>query len=459
MQNGDRIQVGSNIFEFRIEKILKPQKKPFLGILAKAALGIVILAGFSFGVYKIFLTPRPGKLQKVIMQTLWEQPTRGAVLASPSLGDLNGDGYVNVVAADIQGTIYALDGRQGGLIWNSEFRSSGGAITAPPLLVDINEKDGELDVVVGTTTKGVLAIDGGTMRQIWVGQVGSAVPSTPAAADINADGTKDAFVATSEGRVICFDGRQGGPVWKFDTGAPLKTSPALADLNGDGVADVIIGAANNRLYCLDGKNGATVWVHVATEEPSTVACADFNNDRVADVAVVYPSNVEVLEGSRGSLLWKWTLPGSARPTKTDPFLPTPPATADLNGDKTPDVILATPGGHVYAVDGGSKGMQYIWDFGLTPTRKTAPALCDFNNDGAPDVVVGDVEGNVMIIDGKTGYQLNNLHVEGRIVAAPVIGDFTSDGTVNIAVGTQDKKIVAVQTETPVKKNQIVWNAF
>jgi pSer/pThr/pTyr-binding forkhead associated (FHA) protein len=178
LESGDRIQIGSNILEFRIEKPVKPQKRSPIGVLAKAALAIAILVGLSFGVYKIFLTPRTGKAQKVIMQKLWEHPTQAAVLASPSLGDLNGDGYINMVAADMNGSIHALDGRQGGLIWNSEFSSGGGVTHASPLLVDINERDGELDVVVGTTRKGVLSIDGGTMRD-WspVSTADRAVPS------------------------------------------------------------------------------------------------------------------------------------------------------------------------------------------------------------------------------------------------------------------------------------------
>lgn len=458
LENGDRIQIGSNVFEFRIEKPAVPQRKAGVGIFAKVAVGVVLLAGLSFVVYKVVPSLRPIKAQKVILQKLWEHTTQAAVSASPSLGDLNGDGYVNMAVADVNGIVYGLDGRQGGLIWNSEFRS-GGAVLSSPLLVDINERDGELDVVVGTTTKGVMAIDGGTMRQIWVGRVDSAVPSTAAASDINGDGTRDVFIGTSKGSVICLDGRQGGTIWKFETGAPVKTSPVLCDFNGDIIPDVIIGSTDNKLYCLDGKNGSRIWVHAGTGEPSKVACADFNGDKNLDVAFVTPKELVVLEGQKGSILWTWSLPASALPTDTDPFVPFPPVVTDLNNDKMPDVIFSTPGGHIYAVDGTSKGVKYIWDFGLTSSRKTAPSLCDFNGDRTVDIAVGDADGNLTIIDGKTGHQLNTLHVGGEIVSPPVIGDFTSNGTVDIAVGTQQKNIIAIQTETRIKKNQIVWNSF
>jgi pSer/pThr/pTyr-binding forkhead associated (FHA) protein len=459
LENGDRIQVGSNILEFCVERPGIVQKKTHKGLAAKTAFVVVALAVLGLIAYKMWPILKPPALQKVIMQTLWEYDTKSAVSVTPAVGDLNGDGFINVVAADMGGSVYALDGRQGGISWNSEFRKAGGSILSAPLLIDINKKDGELDVIIGTSAKGVLAIDGSTARQIWSGKIKEQVTSPPAAADINSDGTSDVFVGTFSGEVICLDGRQGGIVWKFDTGAIINTAPVMTDLNSDGVSDVIIGAENYKLYAFDGKTGDRIWVNVGTEEPSTVACGKFNRDKTLDVAVVYPTKLVLLDGKSGAKIWQWNIPMSARPTSKDPFRSIPPAITDLNQDKIPDVILSTSGGHVYAVDGASMGERYLWDFGLTPSKKTEPALCDFNKDGIADVVVGDNKSNLIIIDGKTGYQLNRIKLNGAIVSSPVIGDFTSDGFVDLVVGTRNNKIITIQTETKVKKNQIIWDSF
>jgi len=459
LENGDKIQVGSNSFEFRFETVAVPKHGSRLGIFLKAVGGLAAVFVLSFAVYQLLIKPGGRESQKVIMQKLWEHATTGAVAVTPAVGDLNGDGYLNLVSADRNGVIYALDGRQGGLIWNSEFRSGGGPMLSSPLLADINEKDGHLDVVIGSTTRGVLAIDGGTMRQIWTGGVGSAVQSSPAAADINGDGTVDIFVGTVQGRVICLDGRQGGIVWTFDAGSPVKTSPVLMDIDGDEISDVIIGSTNGRIYTLNGKNGASIWSYVAQREPSTVACSDFNRDNIQDIAVITPQALSILEGQKGSVLWTWSIPNSAQPTQADPFQSYPPAISDLNGDRVPDVIFSTSGGHVYAIDGASKGTNYIWDYGLSPARKTGPALGDINGDGTDDVIVGDSDGNLIIVDGTNGYQLNKLKVGDGIILTPALGDFTSEGVLSIAVGLQDNKIVVIQTETRIKKNRIVWGCF
>ncbi|MFC1502503.1 FHA domain-containing protein, partial [bacterium] len=459
LENGDRIQIGSTMLEFQAEKPIVPKPKSRMSVFARVAVAIGCLAVFSFLATKIIPMLGSGKTENVILQVVWEYNTQDAVSASPALGDLNGDGFINLVACDMSGVVYGLDARQGGLSWNANLRSGGGALNASPLLVDINERDGELDVIIGTATKGVLAVDGGKSNVIWTGRTGAAIPSSPAAADVNNDGTQDVFIGNADGKVICLDGRQGGAIWEFDTEAPLNTAPVLADLNGDEVMDVIIGSTNNKLFTLDGKQGNKIWVHTETEEPSTAACADFNGDKVLDIAFVTPSKLLVLEGQKGTLLWSWPIPEAAQPTEKDPFLSVPPALAFLNGDKIPDIVLSTPGGHVYAVDGAADGTTYLWDFGLSPVRKTGPALCDFNGDGTADVAIGDMEGNIILIDGQNGRQLNSLNVGGGIVSSPVIGDFTSDGIVSIAVGTQNKKIVAVQTQTKIKKMSIPWNSF
>ena len=457
--DGDRIQIGSNIFEFCVETPVLPGKKSILKTLVIAASGVCVIALLAITATRLTQKQEPLQPTKVILQKMWEHNTAAAVVTSPSLGDINGDGYQNIVAADLGGVVYGLDARQGGLIWNTNFTSAGGPAYASPLLVDINETDNALDVVLGTSMKGALAIDGSTMRPIWTGRIGSSVPATPAAQDINNDGIKDIFIGTRSGMMYCLDGRQGGPFWKRNLGAAIKTSPKLADLNLDGITDVVIGASDKKVYALNGANGQIIWAYVSTHLPSTVSFGDFNQDRIPDVAVVTSTELIILEGQKGSSLWQWSVPATALPSKNDPFKPVAPAIADLNGDQVPDVVLSTPGGHVYAVNGASKGRAYLWDYSVTPYRKSPPSLCDLNTDGTMDVIVGDTKGHLIVIDGKTGHQLNELQLQGSIQSSPVIGDLNDDGTIDIAVGTSAKKLVAVETETPVKKNKIIWNAF
>ena len=459
LENGDQVQIGSSRFKFSVESMTMPDRKRKSPVLVKIFAITAVIAALVFAGSRLIPRFRPLTPRKVILQTMWEQTLSAGVTASPSLGDVNGDGYMDLVTADTGGRLYAMDTRHGGAVWNTPLSTKGGPLLCSPLLADINKTDGENDVVMATSTLGVWAIDGATRGLIWRGNPGAAVPGTPAAADINNDGTPDVFVGTNQGTVICYDGRQGGVVWKADLGAALRTSPRLGDLNADGVTDVVIGADDYRIHALNGKDGRSIWIFVGTHLPSTAAVADMNRDHIPDVTVITPAELIVLEGETGSALWRWAVPRTAQPSAADPFKPGPPAITDLNGDKVPDVVVSTSGGHVYAINGASRGLAYLWDYGLTASRKTAPALADLNHDGVADVIFGDPAGNLTVVDGITGHQLNQININGKLVAPPVIADLNGNGTADIVVGTENKKIVAVETESPVEKNQIVWNSF
>ena len=458
LEQGDRIQIGSNVFIFKMSQVSAPVKKGSLRAFVSIAATVIVIGILSFVVTRILTRGGLSGPKDVILQKSWETTASGAIRAPLGLGDLNGDGFINLVALDMSGTVHALDARQGGLVWNSAFQTGAGALSMAPVLADINERDGALDVVIGSPSKGVLTIDGGTRRVIWYGIADKPITTSPAVSDINDDGTADVFVGTAEGQIVCLDGRQGGAVWTFDTGASVLARPVLADLNEDMKRDVLIAAGNMNLYALDGKNGSIIWVYDGTEPMSTVVCSDINRDGRTDVALQTPTELIVLSGDRGVVLWTWEKPASARPTEEDPFRPSPPAVSDLNRDRIPDIVLTTSGGHVYAVDGNSGGSAYLWDYGQSFTRKTAPSLFDFSGDRIADVAVGDADGHVIIIDGKTGYLLNRLDVGGVVETFPVIGDFDGDSKADLVVGTEDGKIIAVRTESRIAKNRIAWNS-
>jgi pSer/pThr/pTyr-binding forkhead associated (FHA) protein/outer membrane protein assembly factor BamB len=459
LEDGDQIQIGSSRFKFSLESPAIPGRKRKMPVPVKILAVAVVLAAAVFAGSHLIKRFSPLVPQKVILQTLWEQTLSAGVTSSPSLGDVNGDGYMDVVTADAGGWLYAMDTRHGGAIWNTPLSTKSGPLLCSPLLADINKSDGENDVIMATSTLGIWAIDGATRGLIWRGNPGTAVPGTPAAADINDDGTPDVFVGTIQGLVICYDGRQGGVLWSVNLGSALRTSPRLGDLNGDGYADVVIGANDYRIHALNGRDGRSIWIHVGTHAPSTAAIADMNRDHIPDVTIITPTEAIVLEGETGSALWRWSVPQTARPSSADPFKPGPPAITDLNRDKVPDVVVSTSGGHIYAINGASQGLAYLWDYGLTASRKTAPALADLNHDGVDDVIFGDPGGNLSVVDGTTGHLLNQININGTLVASPVIADLNGDAMADIIAGTENKKIVAVQTESPVTKNQIIWNSF
>ncbi len=106
---------------------------------------------------------------------------------------------------------------------------------AKPTLGDL-DGDGRLEIVVQTEEIGFYALraDGSTLwKQCWGGG-----NSAPIIADLDGDGKNEVIVASDGGFLSVLNGRNGDPLWTFDatrfgiTPASIVVSPTVADLDG-----------------------------------------------------------------------------------------------------------------------------------------------------------------------------------------------------------------------------------
>ena len=197
-----------------------------------------------------------------------------SLFSGVAAGDLDGDGLPEVVAAALDGRLYAWHG-DGAAVATLE-RDLGAPVWGSPVLADL-DADGALDVLVATYAREVHAIgaDGAPLPGWPVLAVDSsanaAVPglvATPAAGDVDGDGAIDVVVATTEaavdglfsrGRVYAWhaDGTPfaGFPVAPFGmmpetfpvVGSGVGTRPVLADLDGDGAREILAAHAAGQL--------------------------------------------------------------------------------------------------------------------------------------------------------------------------------------------------------------------
>ena len=71
------------------------------------------------------------------------------------VGDLDGDGYPEIVFGSDDDHVYAVDNR-GSLLWRYE---TGGNVRATPTIADV-DGDGSLDVAVGSDDRSLYVLDG-----------------------------------------------------------------------------------------------------------------------------------------------------------------------------------------------------------------------------------------------------------------------------------------------------------
>ncbi len=312
--------------------------------------------------------------------------------ASLAVGDLDGDGKVEIVGLRWVGGLIAFD-HTGNLKWSCAQHTS----TIPDNCFDYASLHGGLN---------------------WGG---------PAIADLDKDGKAEVVFGNA---VFGFDGKLK---WKGTSGSgdngvgPLSVA---ADLDGDGVLEIVTGRTAYRY------DGSHLW-DFPGEADGFVAIGDFDADQKPDVVVVADvaptgsprkAQVMVRKGLDGSLLWgPVDLPGGGRGG--------PPTVADFDNDGKPEIGVAGWNNYVvFETNGTVKWQKPTKD---ASSNTTGSSVFDFEGDGYAEVVYND-ETTLRIYDGATGDVLwSRPNSTATAYEYPVIADVDNDGNAEIVVAAND----------------------
>ncbi|MEZ4265096.1 MAG: VCBS repeat-containing protein [Myxococcota bacterium] len=337
-----------------------------------------------------------------------------------------------------------------------------------PRLADL-DGDGVLDVIVGHGIPGddktgigasgyVTAHRGTDGTELWRGDAEQELFATPALLKINGDTTPDVVIGGRRAELRARDGKTGAEIWRYEPGPdPLKpgasqffTGQVIRDRDGDGIDELLFanggfpaaepGAARppGHLVIIGGADGALLAAAEMPDGAETYMSA-LTYTRRGEVHVVFGSGGETLPGS----LWvapisavdAGDLSGATRLTTATRGrgVIAPPALADLTGDGTPDIIVATFDGQLAAFDGDS--LAPLWSLAVAGAETySTPAIGYFDDDGTPDVyavfnigVFPDyTEAEHRVVSGRSGsvlWAFNDARVSyGSPIATDLGGD-------------------------------------
>jgi outer membrane protein assembly factor BamB len=173
---------------------------------------------------------------------------------APAVGDLDGDGALELVVAPKTDTddlvvLAAGDGRE-----LHRFAHLGSRRSAP-VLFDA-EGDGRPEILSGTRAAGIVSVSAAgeiewTYSFAGLGAIQPGVSGPLTLADLESDGSPELLAGFEDGSLHVIDPRDGTRVWAFHTeGGDIEGAPLAVDVDGDGRLEVFIGGHDRQLYCL-----------------------------------------------------------------------------------------------------------------------------------------------------------------------------------------------------------------
>ena len=273
----------------------------------------------------------------------------GPIYSSVTLGDVNGDDTMEVIAAGEYRKLHVWDHRGNVLAGfpldlTMETRST-------PALADIDPASPGKEIVVLSGDSRVFVFKGNgelvagfPALRPWADDVFS----SPAVGDIDRDGNPDIICCTNKGIYVVNRAGKMLKGWPIDfTGLyyTIISSPALGDIDGDGYLELAV-AINNKLHVYNYNGtlveGFPVVVSASQLVQSSPIMADVDGDRLPEIVIGSPDNSLMAFNNDGSDAAGFPLTIGGRTYST-------PLAFDLDGDSiNTELAIGCDDGRLYA---------------------------------------------------------------------------------------------------------------
>lgn len=308
---------------------------------------------------------------------------------TPALGDLDGDGRVEVVAAHAEGGVVAFRWDPGMSRLVRAWRSR--------------------------TATGATDLHGSTQCQ-WGGVT---------LADLDDDGRSEVLL---DGAVWNADGVRVGalPGW---TGFPHGVPAPVADVDNDGVPE-IVGAEGTWQWSAATRAFVRESYFTGAGSQGFTALADLGE--FPGMPGDGPNRPEVVVAGTGSIIVQ-TIAGAELFRFMAPSgVGGPPTVADFDGDGRPELGVAFAG-HYVVYDVDRRMTLWVQPSQDRSSARTGSSVFDFNSDGRAEVVYGD-ECYVRIYDGRSGEVLfSQARFSSTWEENPIVADVDGDNSAEIVM--------------------------
>ena len=337
-----------------------------------------------------------------------------------------------------------------------------------PAVGDV-DGDGRVEVVVGAGEMMYMWHDDGSSLDGWPMHMGGSVLASPALGDIDGDGVMEVVAGSWGGSIYAYNS-DASPVdgWPVVADGRVLSSASIGDVDGDSRMEIVVSAEYGYMYIFSGDGAlADGWpLRVGSAAHFSPALGDIDGD----------GDIEIVTADAGGRVHAWRHDGEqveGWPVDLRERISSSPALGDMDGDKnTLEVVIGTRYGSVYVLKSDGATMDG-WPVSVMDIMTSSPALGDVNGDGSPDVIVatGTGQSHVGLVYAfrNTGRSLGSkwpVYVEGNIqYSSPALGDLDGDGDVELVVGScrqadgSGGNIYAWDLTGRLTDGSILWGGF
>ena len=331
-----------------------------------------------------------------VLAELWYTKNRVGDGFSAVAADVDRDGRVEVVHTGYDivrriGYVFCL-GWNGTIKW---YREMGGLVIYIALC-DV-DGDGYVEVVAPCDDGYVhcLAHDGSIKWSYYSGYDSSW--AAPAVADVDRDGELEVLFGDNRPSLCALRARDGSLKWMYECPADADAPAciAVADVDRDGEVEVVFGCLCYYVICVDG-SGDAEWVYVLPEYAGSGGCSLYDVDGDGYLEVLcssdWPPGILCLAHD-GTLRW-WYAPDVVPWAVV--WVPSI-AVHDVDGDGSPEALAGCEDCYFYCLDARSGRLK--WRFETGDAIYTCGSIADYDGDGLMEVFFGSCDYFVYVLEG------------------------------------------------------------
>ena len=402
---------------------------------------------------------------------LWESKFSLTLPNDPLVIDMDYDGNLEIILSDHRGTLLMLDAETGKTIWRRRIGKK--CSLTPPVACDFLG-NGTVDIIVGTSDKQLLLIDGGNGNILARINTPDSIILPPTLIPLKGDleRPRAGVVATDDmGNIILYeaiknpnaeDEKQAKSTcpcilserWSIPLNARVSTPVTVGHVTDLSSVNIVAATSNGDIWIID-RDHPENRIHFANYANRSIQTIPALAQLVGDERreIVYGD----IEGNLNAIYFS---DGRFQRIWTDRVIVEAPLETliiqDLNADGIDDIIAVTDN---YILGFNGKTGENLWRksrISLSYSLNSEPALI-FGRGLSPTVIAGDTRGKCYFIDALNGDDGNYLNLKTPFLKAPVIFNASKKLQVDILLVSETPALLRVlKIDAVLTPGKILW---